>query len=233
MTLLALALRDRPVTDTGVWLTDPPKPGTAVVAPLEVRGETQAPEGVLRVELFVVRGDTVTSVDVYEPRVPVGTVPFELTWDPAGARPGRVTIRVVATTLRRGFDAEAEGLVVPRPEAKPRAPRVRETPRTLPEPAPSRPRVVLSRPVTRAVAAPALDDSGRAFGAAAPTLPYAPPPVRLAAPAARAPVALPAAAAPPAERSGWVSLAGGLLLLLVCSHLHRVLRPQPDLEGRP
>jgi hypothetical protein len=225
--LLALALRDpRPMTATGVWLTDPPAAGTRVVAPLDVTGETQAPEGVLKVELFVVRGPVLTSVASYEPALPLGTVPFEFRWDPTGLAPGRVTIRVVATTLVRGFRAEARDLVVPATLSAPaRHPGVRAVPArraaaAVPA-APAAPRPAVLR-------APVLDTTGRAFGAVARTLPYRPaPPATVPVPRRSVPFE-PAAA----DRSGWLSLAGGLLVLLVCSHLHRALRPQPDPRGR-
>src|SRR4051794_25840216 len=110
LVVLSVALR-RPPTDAGVWLTAPPRPGTVVSAPLVIGGETQAPEGVLHVDLYVVRGTSLTPVASYAPLVPVGTVPFSLRWDPAGVAPGRVTLRVVATTLARGFSADVRGLV--------------------------------------------------------------------------------------------------------------------------
>jgi hypothetical protein len=228
--LLALALHDRPPTESGVWLDAPPKPGTVVTAPLDLAGETQALEGVLKVEAFVVRGTSVTSVASYVPDLPLGTVPFELTWDPAGTKPGRVTIRVVATTLARGFSTEVEGLVVPAvsDEAPPRRVPVTEAPRPLPRPAPYVARPAFRRAARTVVAAPVLDTSGRAFGSVAPVLPYevarpaTPPPVESYVPPAVAMEPLPVT-----DRSGWLSLAGGLLLLLVCSHLHRLLRPQP------
>ena len=210
---LALLLM-RPPTDAGVWLDAPPRPGTVVVAPFDVRGETQAPEGVLHVDLYVVRGTTLTHVATYDPVLPVGPVPFACRWAPAGAARGTVTIRVVATTLVRGFSAEAAGLVVPAPSTAPRAvarPAVRAV--AVPR------RVVTNTP--RTPVGPSYDDSGAAFGATAPVLPYAPPP---AASSLARPVAAAVTAPASPERSGWVSVAAGLLLLLVCSHLHRVLR---------
>ncbi|HWL35286.1 MAG TPA: hypothetical protein VNQ77_03760 [Frankiaceae bacterium] len=221
MALLAL----HPPTDSGVWLDAPPKPGTVVRAPLVVSGETQALEGVLKVSFYVVRGTSVRLVETYEPALPVGPIPFTFALDPAGMRPGRVTVRVVATTLARGFRAEATDLVIPgarrvtaRPAEPPPVARPAAPARAV-RPAPSR--------RTTTVAMPQVDDSGRAFGKAAPTLPY----VRRAATPRRAPVARPVASAPvalPADRSGWASVAGGLLLMVVCSHLHRALRTQPD-----
>lgn len=210
---LALLALTGPLDD-GVRLDAPPRPGTVLTKPVEVEGEAQAVEGVLRVELYVVRGATVTLVDSYEPLLPVGPVPFELAWDPKGAKPGRVTIRVVATTLTRGLSAEAPGLVVPSPAAVPSRPVRAEAP-----PAPAVPPARAVKP-----RGPAMDDSGRAFGKAAPVLPYT---LRVVAPRPATPATV-AAPAPLPERRGWVSMAGGLLLLLVCSHLHRVLRSQPD-----
>ncbi|HVF05719.1 MAG TPA: hypothetical protein VNA20_12835 [Frankiaceae bacterium] len=212
-----------PPLEDGVWLDAPPRPGTVVTAPLDVAGETQATEGVLKVELFAVRGAEVRLVETFTPPLPVGvgTVPFELTFDPKGLPPGTVTIRVVATTLARGFSAEIPGLVLPAPANRPE--------RALPG-------VVVVRPAARAgarpvaaagpVARPVLDDSGRAFGRAAPVLPYD----VLPDPPARVDSTI-AAATPeelPPERNGWASVAAGLLLLVTCSHLHRALRPQPD-----
>ena len=209
--------------DDGVRLDAPPRPGTVVTRPVEVSGEAQAVEGVLRIEMYVVRGASATLVDSVEPELPLPAVavPFELRWDPAGIAPGRVTIRVVATTLARGFSAEAPGLVVPRPATKPHAvvrPAVR---------AEAPPPVVAPRRVPAPAPKPALDDSGRAFGKAAPVLPY----VRRVVSATRPPVTPVTVAAPeavPPDRAGWTSVAGGLLLLVICSHLHRVLRTQPD-----
>jgi hypothetical protein len=221
---LALALLLlRPPTDSGVWLDTPPRSGTVVSAPLVVAGETQALEGVLSVSFYVVRGASVRLVETYEPALPLGTVPFSFELDPAGMRPGRVTVRVVATTLARGFRAEATGLVVPRARRTPTA-RPAEPP-PAPRPAPPVARAVPARRTTTVAMPRVVDDSGRAFGKAAPTLPY----VRRAA--APRPVARPVAAAPvalPADRSGWASVAGGLLLMVVCSHLHRALRTQPE-----
>lgn len=219
--LLAL----HPPTDSGVWLDAPPKPGTVVRAPLVVEGETQAIEGVLKVSFYVVRGTSVRLVETYEPDLPLGTIPFTFELDPVGMRPGRVTVRVVATTLARGFRAEATDLVIPRP-GKATA-RSAEPPPVVRPPAPAP--FVRQAPSRRTtvVAMPRVDDSGRAFGKAAPTLPYA----RRAAAPRKTPVARPLAAAPvalPADRSGWASVAGGLLLIVVCSHLHRALRTQPD-----
>ncbi|HEX8001115.1 MAG TPA: Ig-like domain-containing protein [Mycobacteriales bacterium] len=219
--LLSLAVQ-RPVTDAGVWLDKPPAPGTVLTAPLTLKGETQAPEGVLSVRLYVVTGTTSTELAAYTPTVPVGTVPFTFTWAPK--QPGSYTIRVVSTTLLRGFSAEVRDLrVVAAPAARPVAKPAARAPRV----APARPAV---RPAPRRVAARArLDDSGRAFGRSAPTLPY---PRAVVRPAAPAPARLAApAAVPVGDRRGWVSFAGGLLLLLVCSHLHRSLRPQPDAKG--
>ena len=218
---LALALLAfAPPADSGVWLDAPPEPGTVLTAPFDVTGETQALEGVLAVELHVVRGRAVRLVETYEPTLPLGTIPFELTLDPATMAPGRVTLRVVATTALRGFSAEIPGLVVPHPAALPRLVHVAPPPRVT-RAAPVAPAPVRRLPET----APRLDDSGRAFGRSAPVLPYAPP----AGPAPAAPVTRAAAPAElPPERSGWLSVAAGLLLLVTCSHLHRALRPQPD-----
>jgi hypothetical protein len=221
--LLALVLR-RPPTDTGVWLTAPPTAGTTVVAPLDLTGEAQAPEGVLTVSLYLVRGTTLTPVASYVPTLPVGTVPFTLRWDPAGTAPGRVTLRVVASTLVRGFSADVTGLVVPAPRVPDRRPPAPD----LVAP-PAAPAVAALPSRSRGTyAAPRLDDSGRSFGAVAGVLPYAPRAVAAipgmpAAPARVTPVTAPLAAGVP-ERRGWVSVALGLLLLLACSHLHRVLR---------
>ncbi|HEU0133055.1 MAG TPA: hypothetical protein VFQ85_18910 [Mycobacteriales bacterium] len=225
--LLAMALRDpRPLTDSGVWVD--PLPSSRVVAPLDVTGEAQAPEGVLRVELWVVRGGTSTLAAAYTPEVPVGTVAFALRWDPGTAAPGTVTLRVVASTLVRGLSADVDGLTIPGP---PRTATKPATPRRNAAPAPRR---VAAAPVRRAVAttvlAPRYDDSGTAFGHVAATLPYTAP----VAAAAPPPAAATPAAAPvpvPPDRSGWLSVAAGLLVLLVSSHLHRALRPQPDPRG--
>jgi len=67
-----------------------------------------------------------------------------------------------------------------------------------------------------------------AFGGSAPVLPYAPP-VVVTRPAPVREALAPAV--PVADRRGWVSVAGGLLVVVVCSHLHRSLRPQPDPRG--
>jgi hypothetical protein len=139
-------------------------------------------------------------------------------------RPGRVTVRVVATTLARGFRAEATDLVIPR--ARQAAARPAEAPPAVrpAAPAPAVRRAAVP-PRRTTVAMPRVDDSGRAFGKAAPTLPYvrrAAAPRRAVRPVAVAPVAL------PADRGGRASVAGGLLLIVVCSHLHRALRTQPD-----
>lgn len=219
--LLALTLH-RPVTDSGVWIENAPPPGTVVTAPLRIEGETQAPEGVLRVRLYVVSGTSATEAGSFEPLLPgVGTVPFAFTWTPD--RPGTYTVRVVSSTAVRGFSAEVRDLRVP---ARPAAVRRPPAPRAVARPALA-PKARAPRPVARRVTV-RLDDSGRAFGRSAPTLPYARVVARPPAPVAPA-AAAPAAA--PAERRGWVPFAGGLLLLLVCSHLHRSLRPQPDPRG--
>jgi hypothetical protein len=219
--LLAMVLHARPPTDTGVWL-DAPKPGSVVPARLDVTGEAQAPEGVLRLDLYVVRGASLTKVDSYVPLVPVGTVPFTLHWSRGDALPGRVTVRVVATTLLRGISAESAGVVVPG-----RAARSVRAAHPLPEPPPpATPRVYAARRVAP-VAKPVLDDSGRPFGAVAPVLPYVTPPTPPRA--APAPLHTTAVRAPvPPDREGAVSVAAGLLVLLACSHLHRVLRTRPD-----
>ena len=215
--LLAMTLQ-RPITDTGVWLDKPPVPGTVVTAPLRLAGETQAPEGVLSVRLYAVRGTSVTELASYAPAVPLGTVRFAFTWTPDG--PGTYTLRVVSTTAIRGFSADVPGLVVPSPATPPvrTVTRVTAAPRAASRPSPV---------ARRAGVAREIDDSGRAFGRSAPTLPYARVVVR-PAPVTRAAVApVPLAD----DRSGWVSFAGGLLLLVVCSHLHRSLRPQPEPRG--
>jgi hypothetical protein len=225
--LLALALH-HPITDSGVWLEAPPAPGTVVSGPLVVTGETQAPEGVLAVRLYVVRGATSTEVASAAGPLPgLGPVPFSLTWTPAA--PGTYTLRVVSSTALRGFSAEvrdlvvraAPGVVVPGPPAavRPPAPVPAVRPAPLARPARHAARRVVAR----------LDDSGRAFGRSAPTLPYRPAPPAVAVAAAPRQAALPAV--PVSERRGWLSVAGGLLLLLVCSHLHRSLRPQPEPRG--
>jgi hypothetical protein len=219
--LFAMAVQ-RPITDTGIWLDRPPLPGTVVTAPLRLAGETQAPEGVLSVRLYVVRGTTSTEVASYAPLVPgVGTVPFAFAWSPS--EPGSYTVRVVSTTALRGFSAEVTDLVVPAAPARPvRVTAPRPAARVAVAPRPSASRHYAVRRVPR------LDDSGRAFGKSAPMLPYAPPVVLTR----RAPVREAfAPAVPVADRRGWVSFAGGLLVLLVCSHLHRSLRPQPDPRG--
>jgi hypothetical protein len=111
------------------------------------------------------------------------------------------------------------GLVVPA-KPGPARPVARPAVRTV-----ARPAAVAPRPVARrAGVVRRLDDSGRAFGRSAPTLPYRTPVVVTRSNDVR-PTALPAE--PVTDRRGWVSVAAGLLLLLVCSHLHRSLRPQP------
>jgi hypothetical protein len=216
--VLALVLRDPPPTEAGVWLTAPPAAGTRVVAPLSLSGSAQAPEGVLRVDLYVVRGDDVTAVASYLPTVPLGPVPFTLRWDPAGAAPGRVTLRVVATSLVRGVSAEAAGLVVPG------APRAVAPPIHRAVVAPAARRAVPA-PATLAVPVAVLDDSGRAFGDVAAVLPYAPvPPAPSPAPQSSV-VAGAAVPATPAPR-GWASFAAGLVALLGSAHVHRALRPR-------
>lgn len=228
MPSLALALLSlAPPTDSGVWLDAPPRPGTVVRAPLTIEGEAQALEGVLSVSLYVVRGTSLRLVETYEPVLPVGTVPFAFSFDPAGMQPGRVTVRVVATTLARGFRAEVTDLVVPS-SVPPR--RVVARPPAVVHEAASAPvaRAAPARRVT--VALPRVDDSGRVFGATAPTLPYRR--VRTTSvtvsPVETVPVAAPTPV--PSERSGAASVAAGLLLLVTCSHLHRALRSQPDPE---
>jgi hypothetical protein len=214
---LAALLSPRPVTDAGVWLD--PVPAVAAAA-FDVTGETQAPEGVLRVDLYV--AGRAAPVASYVPAVPLGTVSFALRLDPSAVGPGRLTLHVVATTLVRGLGSDDANVTVPGAPARPSAdgpPAARAT-------RPAGPRIAaLPRPV--AVALPGADDSGNAFGAVAPVLPYA----------ARAPLTPPAAAlVAPVEplrpsRSGPLSVAAGLLVLLVCSHLHRALRPDPR-DGR-
>jgi hypothetical protein len=197
--LLAMVLRHPSPADAGVWLDPLPH---VVTAPLRVTGRTQAPEGVLHVSLYV--GDL--EVATYEPALPVGEIPFAFTWTPTA--PGTYTVRVVATTLLRGVSAEADGLVVPAP--------------SRPKPVAVRHVVAVAKPLPHrrsvAVALPAVDDSGAAFGEVAPTLPYV---RRVAAPVTPATIV---PAVEETERSGWVSVAGGLVVLLVCSHLHRSLR---------
>ena len=222
--LLAMTMQ-RPITDAGVWLDAPPPPGTVVTAPLRLAGETQAPEGVLSVRLYAIRGASATEVASYVPVVPVGTVPFVFTWSPSS--PGSYTLRVVSTTAVRGFSADVPNLVVPaKPVAKPAA-----RPVVAPKAPRVAPRAVHRRVARRVVVTrPRLDDSGRAFGRSAPTLPY----TRPAFTRSETPVRPPAAAARGSAASadhGWASVAGGLLLLLVCSHLHRSLRPQPEPRG--
>lgn len=214
--MLEVLLYPHPPTDSGVWLDPPPRPGTVVVAPLDVTGETQAVEGVLRVDLYVVRGTTLTPVASYAPALPLGTIPFDLRWHPAGTAPGRVTLRVVATTLARGFSADVTGLVVPRPAPAAHVAREVRPPQAAPA------RAAVARPAP--VAAPAgLDDSGAAFGGVAPVLPYVRPVPPSPAPAALSPLAAPA---PVRERRGAVSFAAGLLALLGSAHVHRALRPR-------
>jgi hypothetical protein len=222
--LLALVLHARPPTDTGVWLSAPAA-GSVVPARLDVTGEAQAPEGVLRLDLYVVRGTSMTMVDSYVPVVPrAGTVPFTLHWSRGDAAPGRVTVRVVATTLLRGLSAESAGLVVPGRPAPPPA----RVAHPLPEPPSSAPPRHLYAARRAAVSKLVVDDSGRPFGAVAPVLPYAAPSVRVAPPRA-APLHSTAVRTPvPPDRQGAVSVAAGLLVLLACSHLHRVLRTRPD-----
>jgi hypothetical protein len=222
--LLALVLHARPPTDTGVWLTTPAAE-SVVPARLDVVGEAQAPEGVLRLDLYVVRGTSLTKVDSYTPLVPVGTVAFTLHWSRGAAAPGRVTVRVVATTLLRGLSAESADLVVPGHAPQPR-PRVAHPLPEPPAPVPAPHGYAARRAV---VARPVLDDSGRPFGAVAPVLPYVTSSAAPDPPAAAAPLHTTAVRTPvPPDRQGAVSVAAGLLLLLVCSHLHRVLRTRPD-----
>jgi len=199
--LLAVALRHPSPADAGVWLDPLPH---VVTAPLHVTGRAQAPEGVLHVELYV-DGVEVAS---YTPALPVGEIPFAFTWTPSA--PGTYTVRVVATTLVRGVSAESDGLVVPAP------------PRPVSQQPVVRHVVAVARPLPHrrsvAVALPKVDDSGVAFGEVAPTLPYV---RRVAVPVTSATVV---PAVEETERSGWASVAGGLVVLLVCSHLHRSLR---------
>lgn len=200
--VLAMALRHPSPTDAGVWLDPLPR---VVTAPLRVTGSAQAPEGVLHVDLYV----GAVAVASYTPALPVGEIPFAFT---VSLRPGTYDVRVVATTLVRGLSADADGLVVPappRPAAAVRPPVVKHA--VAPKPLPHKRSV--------AVAAPRIDDSGTAFGAVAPTLPYV---RRAASPVTAATLAAPLASEE--DRSGWESVAGGLVLLLVCSHLHRSLR---------
>lgn len=213
-----LSLLLYPPTDAGVWLD--PVPAVAA-RPFDVTGETQAPEGVLRVDLYL--SGRAAPVASYVPAVPgVGTVTFALRFDPAL---GSGTLRVVATTLVRGFDAEA-----PAP-ARPAAARPAHGAAARPA-APPVPAACAAACLAPAAARPAhpappkADDSGAAFGAVAPVLPYGPRPATPARPPTAPPPGLRAAAPLPAPRSGPASLAAGLALLLASAHLHRALRPK-------
>jgi hypothetical protein len=127
---------------------------------------------------------------------------------------------VVATTLVRGFSADVTGLVVPapvRPVARSAPPR-----HAAPRPAP------VARVLPQPAAAPALDDSGAAFGRTAAVLPYVPVP-----PPVHADPVPPVPLSPVSSRSrdGAIPVAAGLLILLSCAHLHRALRADPRSPG--
>jgi hypothetical protein len=209
-----LSLLLYPPTEAGVWLD--PVPAVAA-RPFDVTGEAQAPEGVLRVDLYL-SGRAVAS---YVPTVPaVGTVTFALRFDPAL---GTGTLRVVATTLVRGLDAEAPAPARPAAPAAPAAHRARAASGAARPAAPARP-AAAARPA--APAAVAGDDSGAAFGAVAPVLPYSARPATPVPPPAATPPGPRSADPLPAPRSGPASLAAGLALLLASAHLHRALRPK-------
>jgi hypothetical protein len=203
LALLALAAQ-HPPTDAGVWLD--PVPAVAA-RPFDVTGETQAPEGVLRIDLYV--SGRATPVASYVPALPVGTIAFALRFDPAL---GSGTLRVVATTLVRGLGAEAPAPTrpAPRPATVGGAPVARPAVRAP---------VAPGSPAAAVLAAVRPDDTGAAFGAVAPVLPYAARP-------ASVPVAAPGPEPLRPSRSGPLSLAAGLALLLASAHAHRALRPK-------
>ncbi len=207
--------------EAGVWLdSGAPRTGEHVTGVRDIAGVAQAPEGTLRIELFVVRaGDAYAApLATLTPLVPLGEIPFAFQWDTRGLPAGLVEVRVVATSLLRQVAAAVPGVEVgdvtdasvpvdriPAPLAPlPRAPAVRP------------------RPVDRTL--------GVYVGPFDRVLPYQAP----VAPLHDVTRAVPAAAAVPdgfpagTGRDPWVPAAAGLLLLVTTAHVHRVLRgPRP------
>lgn len=166
-----------------------------------VTGVASAPEGVLRVELYVL--PSAVPVAAVTPALPFGEVAFSLVW-PADRS---ADLRVVATTALRGGSAETRWVLPAAPTAvsPPALPDAPDAP-VAPPPAPPRARV--------------RDRTGVYTGGYAETLPYAVPlpPVAIRPLAATPPPPL------PRDRDGGVAVATGLLLLLSTAHVHRLIR---------
>ncbi len=225
----ALAQAPDPLA-VGVWLDQTsPVAGSAVTGVRHVGGTAQAPEGVLSVSLYVVPAahplDLVADQPVATsyPLLPVGEIVFAFDWDTATA-PGRVVdVHVVATTLLRDVGAAVPGLRI-------EAARVTAPVAGLAPTRPSRRPGVVPPAVTER-----RQESSRLgvyLGGYDEALPYQR--TLLPAPATPTEVSVrPAASASSARRSGWLSAALGLMLIVGAAHVHRLLRPlAPPVDPR-
>jgi hypothetical protein len=231
-----------PLTPT-VRLSSAPRSGARVSGVVHVRGRADAPEGVVRVALYVLDTDETapSGYDVpaaaSERSVPLGPADFDLSWDTSVETRHAVNLVVVADTVVRHGSAVAPGVVVEhqlsptaghhgdggRPVGVAVPPRAQQEPPAFPLP------VRVQLPVDVAPAASSRRQ-GVYSGGYDPLLPYAvaTPPRALDPPEA---TPLPALVDEAANRSGPLAVAVGMLLLAVSTHAQRLLRRRPEPSG--
>jgi hypothetical protein len=137
-----------------VRLSAAPTTGEVVSGVRTIKGYAEAPEGVTRVDLYVVEHSVTSStknavpVASTKPTVPLGRHDFRFTWDSAKGAQGIVDIIVVATTPTRTAEARVVSLEV-RNVVK------QATPATPKKAAPARAKATTSAP-TKVAAAPSV-----------------------------------------------------------------------------
>lgn len=236
-TTLLLLLAAPAVAQAGPLPTSPslafdsqsPRSGTTVTGVQTVAGEARAPEGVQRVELYVIRHNTDFApgdpIAVITSRIPSHRMPFALEWDTSKSITGLVDLVVQMSTSTQRITKSIPAVRVPEPVA-PAAPtklakpvaaqRVASRaakPARLSGPAAVRPLAssVRSQAAPRPQIASLPANQASAFYRAYGRLNYE----------QRVPVAARPLPTVVDGQGAWPSLAGALVLLLTAAHLRR------------
>lgn len=215
-----------------------PATGELVRGVRDIEGYAEAPEGVTRVDLYVVRHSLTNPVTggqpvmTFRPSMPLGRASFDFHWDSAKTPSGLVDVVVVATTTTTR-SAEARVISV----------RVEHVARQATAPVASKPTVAKKSSKTAAPRTPAAQSAAQMRASVLRKL--AASPVNQAAQAkqaeafyaafgaepelaveAKAAAATPSVLAPlkRASRGVWPSVAIGLVLLVAAGHVQRAVR---------
>lgn len=212
-----------------------PTTGELVRGVRDIEGYAEAPEGITRVDLYVVRHSLTNPltgsvpVATFRPSVPLGRANFDFDWDSAKTPAGLVDIAVVATTTA-SRSAEARVISVRVEHIAPKAPvasKPKKARATSAQAAPARTTPAAAAAQARAAAVRSLKASPKiqAFEARQAESFYAAFGGVEVLDAAEAPAAA-GVLAPlaKASRGAWPSIAVALILLVAAGHVQRAVR---------